>query len=254
MSFDGNKSFIIAQRLRALRTQRGFSYESLSKTLAERYGIDISVDSLKNYEVITAHHKKAYKNLGMRVEYLWAFADFYEVSADYLLGRTNDPTPKPAVVDDLGLSPQVVDWLRGFKTASQPDEYGHIHRDSLLSNVNVLFEHTYFQDLVWKLCNLMDGIKAEGIYHSIPWESDLSNKIQALADSGRYSSTVTDLLRAQNTLNTDSITIDMPDEHAFGINVTDILTNDVNRSVSRLVDSLQEGGKGDNGKHTRKKR
>lgn len=252
---DKGKSFIMAQRLRELRNKKGLSYETLRKSLMEKYGVDISVDSLKNYEVTTPHHKKAYKNLGMRVEYLQTLADFYGVSTDYILARTNDPAPTTAAVDDLGLSPQVINWLREFKTASQPEEgTDYIPHEGLIQTVNQLFENIYFQDLVRKLCNLMDGIVAEEIYYSIPWEADLSNKIQAIAGSGRYNSPVVDLLRAQNVLGSDLIDTFMPIEHAFGLNVTDILNNDVNRSVSRLVDSLQEGGKGDNSKHTRKKR
>ena len=94
MAADKSKSLIMAQRLKALRTEKGLSHESLRKALMEKYEIDISVDSLKNYEVSKVPHAKAYKNEGMRVEYLRCLAEFYGVSADYLLGlsdvRTQD--------------------------------------------------------------------------------------------------------------------------------------------------------------------
>lgn len=38
-------------------------------------------------------------------------ANFFQVSTDYLLGRTDDPSPKPAAVDDLHLPMPVCDML-----------------------------------------------------------------------------------------------------------------------------------------------
>ena len=39
-------------------------------------------------------------------------ASFFSVSTDYLLGATDDPSPAPSAVDDLGLSPKAVQYLR----------------------------------------------------------------------------------------------------------------------------------------------
>lgn len=39
-------------------------------------------------------------------------ASFFSVSTDYLLGATDDPAPAPSAVDDLGLSPKAVQYLR----------------------------------------------------------------------------------------------------------------------------------------------
>lgn len=89
MATEKSKSFVMAQRLKSLRTKNKLSHESLGKALKEKYEINISVDSLKNYEVSNNDHSKAYKNEGMRVEYLRCFADFYGVSTDYILGLTD---------------------------------------------------------------------------------------------------------------------------------------------------------------------
>ncbi|MCI7727893.1 MAG: hypothetical protein MSH58_12305 [Clostridiales bacterium] len=99
-----DSSFIMAKRLKELREEKKLSHISLSKALKEQYGIDISRDSLMCYEVSDPHHTKAYKNEGMRVEYLRCFSEFYDVSSDYLLGLTDDRNKKPSAVDDLGLS------------------------------------------------------------------------------------------------------------------------------------------------------
>ena len=50
----------------------------------------------------------------MKIEFLSCFADFYGVSTDYLLGRTDTPTPDVslrAASEYIGLSDEVVDYL-----------------------------------------------------------------------------------------------------------------------------------------------
>lgn len=115
-----NKSFIMADRLRQLRESKKLSHEKLSKTLSEKYGIKISSDSLMNYEVSREEHTKKYKNLGMRVEYLYCFADFYGVSTDYLLGLVDNPVPDQriqAVCQYTGLSPTTVELLHAYASS-----------------------------------------------------------------------------------------------------------------------------------------
>lgn len=102
-----NKSFIMADRLKQLREAKKLSHEKLSKTLSGKYGIKISSDSLMNYEVSEENHSKSYKNLGMRVEYLYCLADFYGVSADWILGISDVKSPDAnlrAVVEYTGMS------------------------------------------------------------------------------------------------------------------------------------------------------
>lgn len=94
-----DKSLIMAVRLKQLRVEHGLSHERLSNALLERYGVKISTDSLINYEVADPKHDKAYKNQGMRIEYLRCFADFYRVSADYLLGITDVKSQNTDIAD-----------------------------------------------------------------------------------------------------------------------------------------------------------
>lgn len=125
MVVDKSSSFIMAQRLKELRNKKGLSHESLRKALMEKYEIDISVDSLKNYEVSTDNHKKAYKNDGMRVEYLRYLADFYDVSADYILGLTPTKSRNILVRDIVeltGLSEQSIEHLAKTKRIQQQEE------------------------------------------------------------------------------------------------------------------------------------
>lgn len=49
-------------------------------------------------------------------------ADSFDVSLDYLLGRTADPSRMPCAVDDLGLSPKAVDTIEQLEMLDTPNE------------------------------------------------------------------------------------------------------------------------------------
>lgn len=59
-------------------------------------------------------------------------ASFFSVSTDYLLGATDDPAPAPSAVDDLGLSPKAVQYLRTLHEVRKIPPY-ETERLSLLS-------------------------------------------------------------------------------------------------------------------------
>lgn len=121
MAVDKSKSLIMAQRLKELRNENGLSHESLRKALMEKYEIDISVDSLKNYEVSKTPHVKAYKNDGMRVEYLRCLADFYNVSADYILGISDIKSADKGIqtiIKNTGLSEESATVLHALYMAN----------------------------------------------------------------------------------------------------------------------------------------
>lgn len=116
-----DKSFIMAARLKQLRESRGLSHESLSNALFKQYGVKVSTDSLINYEVSNPHHARAYKNQGMRVEYLRCFADFYQVSADYLIGISDVKSQDSSIstiVKSTGLSESAALSLKIAKDAA----------------------------------------------------------------------------------------------------------------------------------------
>lgn len=92
-------SIEMAKRLKEERQRKKLSHVALSKLLKATYGIEISKDSLQNYEVSTESHTKSFTNNGMRVEYLRCLADFYDVSTDYLLGLTDIRSRNETVKD-----------------------------------------------------------------------------------------------------------------------------------------------------------
>lgn len=109
-----NTSRKTAERLKDLRKRKNLSHAQLRNEIKAKYGIDISKSTLLNYEVSDPYNTKYGSNAGMKIEFLSCFADFYEVSADYLLGRTDTPTTDVslrAASEYTGLSNEVVDCL-----------------------------------------------------------------------------------------------------------------------------------------------
>lgn len=143
MSVDKSKSLIMAKRLRELRTEKGLSIEALKTAIMDKYEIEISIDSLKNYEVSTLPHAKVYKNEGMCVKYLRCLADFYGVSADYLLGldvpKSLDISVRE-IMDYTGLSEENVLTLHAWyniaelmyqeTTSNLPETVMHIKKEA----------------------------------------------------------------------------------------------------------------------------
>ena len=112
-------SFVMGKRLKELREERGLSHDKLIKQLNERYGVSVSRDSVMAYEISDEKRSKASKlpNMGMRAETLYCLADFYGVSLDYLLGKTDIKsfdTDLKSVCEYTGLSEQAVENIWSF--------------------------------------------------------------------------------------------------------------------------------------------
>ena len=162
MALDHNSSFIMARRLKELRNSKGLSHESLRKALIEKYGIDISVDSLKNYEVSTDNHKKAYKNEGMRVEYLRCLSDFYNVSSDYIIGlsevRSSDPTIK-AFMDYTGLDEKAILHLHCYVDPNRPEGFDEVIRpNECLAGLSNLIANAHLPELAREIMQFTETI------------------------------------------------------------------------------------------------
>ena len=116
-------SVTTAERLKELRQDKGLSHEKLSAELSNLYGISISKSSLINYEA-TDYSSKSGANAGMNIGYLRCLADFYGVSADYILGISNKKTPDvniQASMECTGLSQETIETLRKIKNRRVPD-------------------------------------------------------------------------------------------------------------------------------------
>lgn len=118
-AYNKQLSIVFAKRLLELRKANGKSRERVTAELSDpegQYGIEISVDSLCNYEQAVPGKRGIYSNDAMKVGYLRAFADYYGVSTDYLLGlddcnHTAETKPKAKPNSEAETSAQV---LRGL--------------------------------------------------------------------------------------------------------------------------------------------
>ena len=83
-------------------------------------------------------------------ETLVKIADFFDVSTDYLLGRTFDPSRQPCAVDELGLAKENVDYLKNPSMA--------MGRGETVLKVNNLV-HTFINDVL-DICR-EEGLQSE---------------------------------------------------------------------------------------------
>ena len=125
------KAETTAKRLKSLREKANLSHAKLKIALEEKYNINISEASLKKYEISEKYHSNYGDVKGMKIEYLDMFADFYNVSTDYLLGRTKSKSinlTEQALYDKYGLSVSALEnlselWENG-KTSTADTFFG----------------------------------------------------------------------------------------------------------------------------------
>jgi len=92
-------------RLAKLREERGWSQEQLrEKTRIERR------------ETITQWENGTRK---IKAEHILLLCEAFGISADYLLGLSDDPLRTPSAVDDLSLSPEAIIGIKRIKMISE---------------------------------------------------------------------------------------------------------------------------------------
>lgn len=123
MLYDETRMALTKERLEDLRKEKKLSFEQLSKQLAER-GISISHTNLKNYEINDPLHPLYGRTRSMSIEYLAAFADFYDVSVDYLLGLSSSRKREyHDISEQLGLCDGAIqELIRCKENSSSEDE------------------------------------------------------------------------------------------------------------------------------------
>lgn len=145
-------SLSMGEKLKKLREEHGYSFPKLISELNERYGLKITDDSLKAYEIDNKYHSKAPKtpNMKMRVETLYCLADLYDVSVDYLLGKELVTPGEPemrAASKFTGLSSESLRNISYIK--SQDFAWG---LDLLISSID-------FSPLIYRLCDYLAAQK-----------------------------------------------------------------------------------------------
>lgn len=113
--------------LRALMDERGETQENIAKA-AEKTRQTVS-------QYVNGISEPSY-------ETLVKIADYFDVSADYLLGRTEDPNRKPCAADELGLTPAAVAYIRTYSNPARSKDMVELVRpDDCLKGLSMLIEN-----------------------------------------------------------------------------------------------------------------
>ena len=136
MLYDESRMALTKERLEDLRKEKKLSFEQLSKQLAER-GVSISHTNLKNYEINDPLHPLYGRTRSMSIEYLVAFADFYDVSVEYRLGVANSRKQEyHDISEQLGLCDGAIKELIQCKenSGSEEDPKMYAQQDTVILN------------------------------------------------------------------------------------------------------------------------
>lgn len=151
MTYDEKHTRLTKKRLLALRNEKKLSFVELSKALAEQH-VYISHTNLKNYEILDPDHALYRRTSSMSIEYIVAFANFYNVSIDYLLGNSDSrKTEYEDIATQLGLSDDAIKKLIYYKGLSEEKDNTKllIERDTAI--INVFITSTSFDYVLSKV-------------------------------------------------------------------------------------------------------
>ena len=176
-------SQVLGKHLKEERLNMGLSHVKLSAILKEKYGVNISKDSLINYEVIDAAHTKAGSNVAMRAEYLYCLADFYGVSVDYLLGLNEVRSTDIQVKGDCqytGLSEAAVQSIKQDCTKCDHDGKRY------LAFLNSLLVDPNFRYLITTLYRFTTANEAKTVYDKMNQDFYERQKKGEIEDHSEY--------------------------------------------------------------------
>lgn len=90
MIYTDERRIKTAERLTAMREEKGLTHKQLSTELIKKYGKGPGAETLKGLECSNKEDKQRYnKGFGSRIDYLCILADYFQVSVAYLLGETD---------------------------------------------------------------------------------------------------------------------------------------------------------------------
>lgn len=135
-------SSIIATRLRSLREERKLSRNNLADGLSSECNQSLTVESIRKYESYQNTNNGDPPNTVMSVKNLHALADFFGVSTDYILGRTDVKSADmsiQAIVEYTGLTEESIIFLHQLKSGYS--------QEVLLDNLVSILEH----DIIFRI-------------------------------------------------------------------------------------------------------
>lgn len=151
MLYDEQRMAQTKERLEDLRKEKKLSFEQLSKQLAE-CGTIISHTNLKNYEINDPMHSLYGRTRSMSIEYLVAFADFYDVSIEYLLGFSDSRKREyHDISEQLGLCDGAIDELIRCKENSGSEDNPKMYAEQDTAVLNDFLTSTEFEYAMEKI-------------------------------------------------------------------------------------------------------
>lgn len=190
MLYDEQRMALTKERLEDLRKEKKLSFEQLSKQLAER-GTIISHTNLRNYEINDPLHSLHNRTRSMSIEYLVAFADFYDVSVEYLLGFSDSRKREyHDIAEQLGLCDGAIDELTRCKERSGDEENPKIYAEQDTSVLNDFLTSTEFEYAMEKMkqsmfAYYMYGLSKDGATETLR-ERDAEKIEQARQTMNKY--------------------------------------------------------------------
>lgn len=220
--------------LRALMEERGETQENIAKAAGKtRQTISQYVNGISEpgYDVL------------IRI------ADYFDVSIDYLLGRTEDPSRQSYAVDALGLYPDTVSWIVGMK---EDVEAGGV--------LGALLEIPSVRDLISKLSDYYFAVQAEKLYdniwldffaevndlgrvervHSDDVLSAFNDELDKIAKSEHYGQAISSLLSIHRRI-WETTVHDCPQDGPFardGFGVKELYSMKVNQCIKDVLSDI----------------
>lgn len=164
MTCSENSFELTKQNLEDLRRERKLTFKQLSKELASQ-GLNITDTNLRNYEQNDKNSDLYDRTKGMAIEKLLAFANFYDVSADFLLGRTKvrkfDPELQAqAACEYTGLEEQAIDKIKALDSSSKQNRdkalFFVLHSIELL---NEFFEINFINEVMEAFLRFLNDVE-----------------------------------------------------------------------------------------------
>jgi len=129
-----------AKRLRKCREDKKLSHEKLSES------VGISKQALINYEIADEYNTRYESGFGANITFLFDLADYFNVSTDYLRGRTNDKKGDRVTMElekRFGLDVKAINNLESMKARAIKfeGEPAYIGAAYCIHALNLLLEH-----------------------------------------------------------------------------------------------------------------
>lgn len=128
-----------AERFKDARLEHNRHGKQTMDNVAAATGITKSVIHALESDTEERERNVGYKTVAV-------LAKHYGVSTDWLLSLSDDPSPRPSVIDELGLSPKAVDYLRHCsseyvgKSEIVSRIIEHPKFDSMISNIGMAID------------------------------------------------------------------------------------------------------------------